>query len=1154
MITCHPITNVTDAAHYHDKAFTQDGIRQSADNYYLNEMAPATWQGKGAAILGIQDKAVTREDFINYLSGKLLNPATGNLQDLANNSRGEDRRLGWDLSIAPPKSVSIVALVGGDQRIIEAHHQANHQAISWLEEHGAFIRVKDSLGRNVNEQTGNLLWATVLHEANRENEPQLHCHNVVTAATYDTVRKKWRSLTNDEIFILRNQADTVYKGKLSQSLRDLGYELTYSKNGRDFEIAGLTKEQIETYSKRTKQIDQALCRRGYDPDTASWSARQIATLDTRTRKQELPREVLKEIWLEQAKETKLDLSSIISNAQQRASSMLYHDKQKSIEAQKSAALDAVSWAVAHLSEREQSFKASLLESTAVKFLRGDIAHVKWAIDHHIKNHLIVEREIEQGKRKKGVRWLTTHKAIDSEMRLQAHITSGKNAGRPILHDSSDFNQELKNFEEKKTAELGATFKLSGEQINAAKNILMHEDNYQGIQGEAGTGKTAALAMVKDVAEKRGWQVLGIATSSSAARELENSSGIKSSTVASFFVEKENAIRLVKAEINELKSVCEERGCLYKKNTTRIETKRLTPETRFNLKFSESRYTFDHERGEVFKLKHGFLNWIGGHLLDTSEKIQTSRISKLPQETLGHHLKIKTIGHIATLSSSIGNAISTYEKVENVEAIAARGALYKAKETEKAQLTSRLYAKEAELDNLIKTGNKEGRKTLIVMDESSMTGTYDAEKISHLAKEIGARVVFQGDIKQHGSIPAGRAFEQAQRAGMNVSILEETRRFDKATKQTKQAIAEMKLGRYREAIEALDRTVVSEAELAQVTAERYLENIESLKQTGNLNPKVGVVVTTNNDRKSINASIHNLLQEKQLIDRKNHAKEHLDDPKMTGAECRHVSELLANRVDRLIARRNYKNLNLSKGEVVTVKNFDVKNNRIHGITESGRKIIINPDKHTKFTPAKLESREYAVGDKVEARENLYPNGNRDQRIPNGARGEILAIDKKNTIIAWWDGQKTVLGNKEMSFVDLAYVRTTFKEQGATNDREIIAISKIGAKVFNKEAAYVAATRAKQNTEIVTSDLKTLLKNSGKDVSKTTAIDIENNPNHTGLSKEKVFDRMMQSILSSTRFKEQEVSKSADSELAHPTRSVVAQKNIQKDISIEQLLQK
>ena len=51
----------------------------------------------------------------------------------------------------------------------------------------------------------------------------------------------------------------------------------------------------------------------------------------------------------------------------------------------------------------------------------------------------------------------------------------------------------------------------------------------------------------------------------------------------------------------------------------------------------------------------------------------------------------------------------------------------------------------------------------------------------------------------------------------------------------------------------------------------------------------------------------------------------------------------------------------------------------------------------------------------------------------------------------------------------------------------ALSMTGAKVFNRESAYVAASRAKDNTEIVTSDPATMLKNAGKDVSKSTALD-------------------------------------------------------------------
>ena len=49
-----------------------------------------------------------------------------------------------------------------------------------------------------------------------------------------------------------------------------------------------------------------------------------------------------------------------------------------------------------------------------------------------------------------------------------------------------------------------------------------------------------------------------------------------------------------------------------------------------------------------------------------------------------------------------------------------------------------------------------------------------------------------------------------------------------------------------------------------------------------------------------------------------------------------------------------------------------------------------------------------------------------------------------------------------------------------------VSETGAKIFNREAAYVAATRAKLNTEVITSDHKAMLKNANKTVAKETAL--------------------------------------------------------------------
>ncbi|OYU42234.1 MAG: hypothetical protein CFE44_25155, partial [Burkholderiales bacterium PBB4] len=119
MITFHAIGSGADAAAYHDKAFSAEGNVRDADNYYMDESSGAKWQGKGARVMGIEGTQVDRKDFVNFLDGKILNPETGKIQNLAGRGNS-DRRAGIDLSVAPPKSVSVVALVGGDDRLIKA--------------------------------------------------------------------------------------------------------------------------------------------------------------------------------------------------------------------------------------------------------------------------------------------------------------------------------------------------------------------------------------------------------------------------------------------------------------------------------------------------------------------------------------------------------------------------------------------------------------------------------------------------------------------------------------------------------------------------------------------------------------------------------------------------------------------------------------------------------------------------------------------------------------------------------------------------------------------------------------------------------------------------------------------------------------------------
>jgi conjugative relaxase-like TrwC/TraI family protein len=1095
VITYFAIGSAGDSANYHDKAFRQDGNLR-ADNYYLNEQSAATWQGQGAALLGWEGQAVSRDQFIEVLEGRMPHPETGAVQDLSVNAVA--RRPGADLSVAPSKSVSIVALVGGDERVVEAHKMANARAMAWLEEHASIVRVRVDGHPPQPMKAGNLLYATVIHETDRLNEPQLHSHNVMPAVVYDREAGKWRSLTNDALLTLRTQADQVYKAELAKGLRLAGYELDYRANGIDFEIRGLTPEQVKAFSQRSDQIDAKLRQWGIDPADASYEARQAAALDSRNRKQELPREELHQRWDATAREAGLDLASVVSAARERAAHL---DLDRLSRQERSAAMRAVTWGLEHLSEREQAFRLADLETAALSFdKRLTMDAVQRAVAEHATNGQLVPRGLD----KMGADLATTPKALAAEQSLIADITAARNTHNVVLHDAKDFEQAVSAFEAHKSKEVGAPFKLSAEQLNAARNALMHPDSIQGIQGEAGTGKTAALAMVREVAEARGWKVMGMATSSSAATELQASSGIQSQTVASFFIERENAMRATRLEIEQLQAALARRHdeADVALGPVRAERHKVTVQAE-GVSFGTHHYVFDHRRAEVFRSATGFASLVGNFLMDSADTLR-ERATKA--NSLGGQLQAQALQWGAAAADQLGHRITRFEKVGVVEGALARSALYLDREAPGGALERALALKAVELHNLERTGNREGRKTLLVMDEASLTGAADTAKVSALARSIGARMIFQGDTKQHGSIPAGRAFWLAQQHGMNTSVLEETRRFDKATDSVKQSLQDMKRGEFGLALSRLNTLEVDNADLALRVADRYVRNLQDLRAQGIADARVGIVSLTNNDRKAINMAVHRELKTAGLVGSESHTKLHLDDPKLTAAERAHAGKLQAAGVDRLIMRQRYRELGVEKYEVVPVVGYDVDRNRVQIRRSDGQLTWLDPMKHERFSPAKEEKREFAVGDLVEARGNLRVHGTGTDQVKNGSRGVLQAVDAKGATVQWNDGRTTRLTDDLLQFVDHGYARTSFKEQGATNHREILAVSARGAGIINREATYVAATRAKDNTEIVTADRAKMLKNAGQDVSKLTAL----NPHERPLTLDEIMALHRQSL--------------------------------------------
>ena len=211
---------------------------------------------------------MTREQFEAVREG--LHPETGEFlrprhsADRTNDDGSEQSKARslYDLTFSAPKSVSVQALVGGDERLVAAHDKAVREALAEAESHAA-TRVRLN-GANEDRTTANWIVATYRHDTSRELDPQLHTHAVAANLTYDGVEGRWKALQASGLYERRAYLTEVYRNALAREVRGLGYEIEPRRDskGRDhgFEIRGVSTELLEKYSVRSAQRDAAIER------------------------------------------------------------------------------------------------------------------------------------------------------------------------------------------------------------------------------------------------------------------------------------------------------------------------------------------------------------------------------------------------------------------------------------------------------------------------------------------------------------------------------------------------------------------------------------------------------------------------------------------------------------------------------------------------------------------------------------------------------------------------------------------------------------------------------------------------------------------------------------------------------------------------------
>ena len=294
MLTISKPLSASQARTYHAREFAA----QEQNYWSRDQQGHSEWQGRLAEQWGLHG-AVGFEHFARLSEGQhpeteaqLVRYQTAKTYEgkYGKEVTSVEHRAGWDATFSAPKSVSLTALVGGDERVREAHRESVRMALSGLE------RYTQARIGNVHapETTGKFIAATFEHDTARPVDgyaaPQLHTHAVIFNVT-ERENGETRALQPHEMFVSQRYTTAVYRSELALRLERLGYELERGKYGQP-EIQGYTKEYLEASSLRREQIKDHL--RESRESTERQRLRSPLT-STRDRKELLsPEEVLRQ--------------------------------------------------------------------------------------------------------------------------------------------------------------------------------------------------------------------------------------------------------------------------------------------------------------------------------------------------------------------------------------------------------------------------------------------------------------------------------------------------------------------------------------------------------------------------------------------------------------------------------------------------------------------------------------------------------------------------------------------------------------------------------------------------------------------------------------------------------------------------------------------
>lgn len=491
--------------------------------------APSMWIGEGAKHLGLDGKVLEKE-LLNLVDGK---SPDGLIQLI---KQRDDADVSRTFTLSPPKSFSAIVALADDEtsaKFLDAHKRVTIKACEY-----ALTMCFGQQGVNGKTKVNtDALMCSFTHFTSRAGDFQIHEH-VLTLLMGLREDEKWQKVVTDAMFNNRVAIGQIYQNELAMEVKAMGFEIDEEilEDGKAFKIVGITDEICDKASKRSKEIDAYIEKKGWQNTHEN---RMLAAEQSRKAKEkdgsfedEFEDELssLRKRWIEEYKNEGIDWDGMKRNIlETMPQEKIVYDREEAIQHFNDKFVKGDD---TNTGKGSRCSKHDLIQAIAEKSL-GQLT----ADQIFNEANEIIElsgKIVKLGKNENGSQRITSKELVDKEYNCLRFAVKSKtdvshvipteciDLALKIIEERNQKNQIQKAKAEGKIVNDWELFRWNKEQIAAVRFIAENPGALKIVRGVAGSGKSTileALVMASKMYEPE-TEFVACAVASVAADNLE----------------------------------------------------------------------------------------------------------------------------------------------------------------------------------------------------------------------------------------------------------------------------------------------------------------------------------------------------------------------------------------------------------------------------------------------------------------------------------------------------------------------------------------------------------------------------------------------------------------------------------------------------------